>query len=265
MSYSLARVTDRKLWEDFLLAYSPQSFFQSWDWGMVQEDLGQKIIRYGIYKGGSLDGIAQATLVSAKRGRYIHIRHGPVFAKQTTEIWDAFTKFIRERAQEEHAWFLRMSPMIQDNPENEKNLAHIGCLPSATHEVDGEYCWVLDISQPEEILLSAMRKTTRYEIRRAEKLGVVVKKVSSDADVSAFLKLYEATYLRHGFVPHLGILEEWRILSKSNQAELLLGLYNGEVLSGALIVYYGGQAIYHHGASLSTKIRVHIYTMVRNL
>jgi peptidoglycan pentaglycine glycine transferase (the first glycine) len=41
-----------------------------------------------------------------------------------------------------------------------------------------------------------------------------------------------------------------------NQAILTLGYAGDELIAGALIIFYGNQAIYHHGASKQSKIPV---------
>jgi lipid II:glycine glycyltransferase (peptidoglycan interpeptide bridge formation enzyme) len=120
--------------------------------------------------------------------------------------------------------------------------------------MDAELCWVLDIDQPEDVLLASMRKTTRYEVRRAEKLGVTVRVSTELEDLDAFLRLYKETAKRRGFVAHEGVAEEFEVFGRENRAIILLGLYEGTLLAGALILFSPHQAIYHHGASMSTKI-----------
>jgi peptidoglycan pentaglycine glycine transferase (the first glycine) len=61
--------------------------------------------------------------------------------------------------------------------------------------------------------------------------------------------LYKITSKRHGFVPHRGMKEEIEIFGKDDQSLLFLAKYEKKVIAGAIIIFYGDQAIYHHAAS----------------
>ncbi len=104
-----------------------------------------------------------------------------------------------------------------------------------------------------------MRKTTRYEIRQAEKLGVQVRMSTDQKDIKEFLELYTKTATRQKFVPHQGITEEFRAFAPTGRALLFLGYHEKKLLSGALILFVGNQAIYHHGASVYSKVPVSVY------
>ena len=70
---------DQKLdWENFILKYSPQSYFQSWNWGEVNKRKGLHLKRVGLFKKKECIGIAQIATVSAKRGTFLHVRNGPI-------------------------------------------------------------------------------------------------------------------------------------------------------------------------------------------
>ena len=62
--------------------------------------------------------------------------------------------------------------------------------------------------------------------------------------------MYDKTSDRHNFVPHTGIREEIETLD----AEVLLASYQGKTIAAAIIVYFGDEAIYHHGASVLSKV-----------
>ncbi len=96
-----------------------------------------------------------------------------------------------------------------------------------------------------------MRKTTRYLIKKAQKIGV---KVEKSYNIETFLNLYKNTSIRQGFIPHKGLKEEFDIFAKGGKAILYFASYNGGIIAGALILFIGNQAIYHHGASLSNEI-----------
>ena len=115
---------------------------------------------------------------------------------------------------------------------------------------------MLDLGPSEDAILAGMRKTVRYEIRHAEKDGIEVFSTTNPEYLKEFFALYAQTSTRQGFVPHTGIREEFEVFTKKHQAVLYLGKAGGQTLSAAIILYYGNQAIYHHGASVPSKLPV---------
>lgn len=254
MKLEIHEIQDKELWERFLLAQAPGALFQSWPWGDVQKKMGIGVWRYGVYEGGRLIGIAQIIKVSAKRGRFLHVRHGPIVANQNKAVWRFAIKWLTAFAQQEQCWFVRINPLIADSIEHRALMVSLGLKSAAIHAMDGEYCWVLDLDRPEDELLAGMRKTTRYEIRRSEKFSIEVIRSNTQKDLHDFLSLYEKTSQRHEFVPHKGINEEFEVFGRGGLAQLYLARHEGEILAGAIVLWYGNQAIYHHGASVTSRI-----------
>lgn len=241
-------VTKHSEWEDFLLTQPWQPFFQSWDWGEVQKSIGHDILRLGVYEKEKLIGICLIVGIQAKRGSYFHLRHGPVFIKFESSF-DALLEAIKEEARKRNISFIRMSPVLEEGVFDLHFLQLRGFRNAPIHNMDAENAWVLDLDKSEEEILSGMRKTTRYLVRKAEKLPIEISETIQKKDFESFLKLYEETSSRHQFVPHRGIKEEFALFSKNGEAKLFLAKYKRKVLAGALIIFYGAQAIYHHGAT----------------
>lgn len=241
---------DQKKWDEFVLTHSPQALFQSWEWGEVQKVLGHKIDRIGYYQNGMLVAVAQAAEVHARRGSFLHVRHGPVF---NGSVIGTVVEDLKERARRQKLLFIRMSPLLEDTEQNRNFFRSLGALPSPIHAMDGEHCWVLDLDKAINQILLEMRKTTRYEIRQAQKMGV---EITLSSDLHGFERLYEETAKRHGFVRHTGISEEFEMWGKAGRARLYLARYRDELLASAIILDYNHQAIYHHSASIPSKVPV---------
>jgi peptidoglycan pentaglycine glycine transferase (the first glycine) len=254
MIHNLKLLDSKNIWEEFLLIYSPQALFQSWDWGEVQKKIGHTVYRYGVYKGNSLIGIMQIVVVKARRGTFLHIRHGPVWKESHASNWKELISLLTPLVNKEKAWFIRVSPLIDNSDANVKQLKSSGFSSAPIHAMDAECCWVLDIDKSEEELLLAMRKTTRYEIRHAQKLGITVRSTGEKTTLGDFYALYDETSRRHGFVQHQGIEEEFEVFGKGGNALLYIARYDNQTIAGSIILFYGSQAIYHHGASLTGKI-----------
>lgn len=216
------------------------ALFQSSLWEAVQKKRGIPVWRFEF---------GLVVKVTAKRGTFLHVRHGPLLLSYSPQTLKKVLQVLLPLAKKEHCWFIRMNPLIADSDENRKLFLGIGARPSPIHAMDAEVCWVLDLDKSEDQIFADMRKTTRYEIKKAIKLGVEVRE---SHNVEQFLELYHETAKRQGFVGHKGIKEEFAVFSKN--AQLLLGFHQKKLLAGALILYYGNQAIYHHGASMLSDI-----------
>ena len=237
-------------WDTFIHQISPYAFFQSWNWGEVEKKTGHTMWRKEWLSGKNVVAIAQIEKIPARRGMFLHIRHGPVLMRK----WDAVRDDVVTLAKKEHAWFVRISPQIPDTQDNKNLLRRLGFVPAPIHAMDAEICWVLDLDPSEEELLASMRKTTRYEIRRGQKLNVTVTRSTKSSDLDKFFKLYDSTSTRHNFVQHRGIREEFAVFAQNGDAVLYFASSDGRIIASAIILYFGDEAIYHHGASIQSKI-----------
>jgi lipid II:glycine glycyltransferase (peptidoglycan interpeptide bridge formation enzyme) len=253
MTADIKIISDRDTWNTFIIKHGEWNFFQSFIWGELQAQLGHPIVRFGLYAGSQLVGIAQVVVIAARRGKFLHVRHGPIIVQGDGRVhyWRTLITALIELGHKERAAFIRVSPMLENTSEVQTFMRSFGFRPAPIHAMDAEVCWVLDITPSEPELLAKMRKTTRYSIKQAEKLGVVVEKSTNIAD---FLELYKQTTARHGFVGHEGITDEFTLFVKHKQATLWVAKHDGVLLSAAIVIYFGNQAIYHHGASVWSKV-----------
>lgn len=242
-------ITDKQQWENFLTQTAPVSpFFQSWNWGEVQKKLGNTIIRCGFYDGDTLIGICLIVEIQARRGHYFHLRHGPVLLNFLHDFSKVLV-LIKDVAKKSHVDFLRMSPILSADTFDLSFLSQLGFRNAPIHNMDAENAWVLDLLKNDEELLAQMRKTTRYLIKKAQKMPIEIIQTTDLKDFVLFDTLYKITSKRHGFVPHRGMEEELETFGKDNECVLFLAKYEGKIIAGAIIIFYGNQAIYHHAAS----------------
>lgn len=108
----------------------------------------------------------------------------------------------------------------------------------------------LDLTKSEEQLLAAMHPKARYNIKVAQKHGVVFEEDNSDAAFEKFLELTDETKRRQGFYAHDKRYFElmWSVL-KEKIAHLFVAKYEGEVLAAWIIFKYDDKIYYPYGAS----------------
>lgn len=252
------RLIDEKgTWEMFVLMHGPHALFQSWSWYETLLLAKAKVKPFGVYVGEELVAVFLSHVVSARRGSFVHLRHGPILSPSAPEsVWQEIAEFTKEIARKNNCWFVRMSPQMPVGDKSDTIRKNLHGIPASLHRMDGEYVWILDLHLSEEALLSNMRKATRYEIRRAQKDGVEIVASRDIKYLNEFDALYKETADRHGFVPHEGIREEFTAFSKCNQAMVYMGKYKGKTYASAIVLYYGTQAIYHHGASVNAPVPI---------
>jgi lipid II:glycine glycyltransferase (peptidoglycan interpeptide bridge formation enzyme) len=111
-----------------------------------------------------------------------------------------------------------------------------------------------------------MRKTTRYLIRKGLKDEIAIKKISDDAAIDEFWKLYKVTFSRENFTPFPKkfILKEFQLFNKTNNSLFFLGgippKFAQEGLSefqaASLVLFTKSSGFYHQGASVHTPYPV---------
>ena len=110
----------------------------------------------------------------------------------------------------------------------------------------------LDLKAGEDEIFANFRKTSRYEVRRAERSGATVRTASSDKEIDEFLDIYKRMAILKGFTPNpidnLRRVIRWLIASESRGA-LLLGDAGGTALGGAVIARSGRRCWYIVGAN----------------
>ena len=109
----------------------------------------------------------------------------------------------------------------------------------------------LDLAVGEEQLFERLDSSVRRAIRKAEKDGVTVEVLHSEAAVRDFYVLQCQTRKRHGLPPQpFGFfLNIWRHILSQNQGMVVLASQGGEKIGGAVFFFLGGRAIYKYGAS----------------
>lgn len=116
--------------------------------------------------------------------------------------------------------------------------------------------YVLDIDgRSEEELLGSFKSKCRYNIRLANRKGVTCK-VYGKERLSDFCSLMEETKERDGFDMRTEGYFARMMDSLGEHCRLYLCEYQGQALSGAICVQYGGRTTYLYGASTSVHREV---------
>ncbi len=246
----VAEITDKKMWEEFVLSFPDANFLQSYNWGQFHQNLGKTIIRSGFYDGNKLKGVMLAIVERAKRATYLTIPGGPLIDWTDKDFVTTFRESVEKFARENNCSFVRVRPQILESKENANLFSKMGFKNAPMH-LHAELTRQLDLTKSEEKLLSEMRKTTRYEIKQAQKLGIKITSSVNPDDLGEFYQLQKETALRQGFVEFdkKFLTEQFKVFAKDEQAVLYTAYLEKKKLAQAFIIFYGNEAAYHYGAS----------------
>ena len=184
-------------WRQILKNHPESNFLQSPEWAAINERVGHKVI----VKDFGDNNFALMIVKDAKRGRYLEIPGGPLVNwDDEARVKEVFAE-IRKIAAENKCVFVRFRPMLETSDEALKKVAVAGAKPAPFH-LHAEHTVILDIANktPDEIL-AEMRRQTRYEVRRALKLGMKVESGNSPELFKKFHEIQAETAARQHFIP----------------------------------------------------------------
>ncbi len=223
---------------------------QSFEWGEFRKKSGLKVIRRYAF---------QLTIHKIPYTPWT-IGYVPKGLNVTREMISELKKIGKM----EKCIFIQLEPNVEI--ENCKlKIENLDLLPAA-HPLFTKYTFILDLTKSEEELLKKMHPKTRYNIRIAEKHGVIVKEDNSDEAFEKYLQLTKETTNRQGFYshsenyhrlmwntlkPHNGT---WKMTNdKSNEltAHLLIAKYNEQTLVAWIVFVFKDTLYYPYGASSS--------------
>lgn len=242
----ISEINDKETWNQFLENKEPYSgsFLQSFEWGEFQKSCRRKIWRIGIKDSGGLKGVALVIKHSLPLGKsYLYIPKGPVFKDNMGNGgYEILLGRVQEIAKEENAIFFRIEPSEKLPITNYQLLITKSIQPADT--------LMLDLEKDEEKLMQEMKPKTRYNIRLAEKKGVVVKVSEQEDDIKMFLELLKITTERDKFKAHPeGYYKEmFKILGSLGILKLFIAEFRGKTIGANLMIFFAKVATYLHGA-----------------
>ncbi len=229
-------------WDAFLKEKGSEHL-QSFAWGEFKKKY-QSVWRIAVTdNSGKIKGLCQIFEENLPIGKYLYIPRGPVAEKK--EIKEVLIKGIKEKLGS-GSIFIKLEP--------EEDFA-IG--RNSFHSIQPKKTLIINIERSQEDLLLSFRKSTRYNIRSAQKKGVEVKESNN---IDAFYDLLLETNKRQGFTGYKkSYFEE---MLKKTDSTLFIASYMGEIVAGAIILVFGETAFYLHSASQSRKNNLNATSLI---
>jgi lipid II:glycine glycyltransferase (peptidoglycan interpeptide bridge formation enzyme) len=234
-------------WDNFITAHQGH-LLQSQAWGALKSNFGWTPVVVQTAGAG-----AQILFKRLPLGFTIaYIPKGPVGLDWADPPQcDTFFASVHAQARARRAIFLKVEPngwpaLGAPHPAA-VSLTTAGFIPADT--IQPRTTLRVSLGPNEDAILAAMKQKTRYNIRLAQKKGVVVRQGGPD-DVANFHQLAQTTADRNNFGVHsLAYYQTALHLFAPNRATLLLAQFEGRPIAALMVFCQGPEAYYFYGAS----------------
>lgn len=207
---------------------------QSWEWAEFRRAWGNEVLKteYGTIT------LHKVPLTPYKIGIF---EKGPAPTKKMLED-------LKKIGQENGLIFIKLEPNQVANGQLIELLTGFGAVRGRRLFTPTTF-WI-DLTRPEDDILKSFSSKTRYNIRLAEKSGVIVKEDNSGPAFEKYLVLTKETSQRQGFYAHSEKYHRlmWKHL-KGSIAHLLTATYKGEVITTWILFVWKDFLYYPYGAS----------------
>lgn len=222
---------------------------QSPAWGDFQSQLGgrQHVGNFALLAGKKVVATASLLTMTMRGYSYVWVNNGPVILEaglSTDTVVEAIKTLVRRHVTTPPLFIRLCLPASMPVTKALK--------PAYSHSLL-EKTTAIDLTQPEDSVLAAMKQGARRSIRKADKAGVSIKSFSGDEAVKLFPTLYEImreTAGRDGFSAHPKEAYVAMLEQLGDLAHLYVG-YNADQkpVTWAIVTGYQRKAIYYYGAS----------------
>jgi len=251
-------------WDSHLLSRHGH-LLQSWAWGDLKSRFGWSAVRVQTQAGDA----AQILFRRLPLGLTLaYVPKGPLVDWTDSEQCRALFSLIHAEAKKRRAILLKVepnlerqialpqlspAPLLPCSPASDLAQAATDFLTQSgftpADSIQPHTSLIIDLSGDETTILAAMKQKTRYNIRLAEKKGVVVR-VGNAADVATFYQLALVTAARDSFGVHsLDYYQAAYSLFAPDRCALLIAEFQGHPLAALLVFSFGQEAYYFYGAS----------------
>jgi peptidoglycan pentaglycine glycine transferase (the first glycine) len=284
---------ESKVWNSLISILPTPHFLQTYEWGQVKAKYGWSPL-YAVWDAdGSWKVESDLNLLStfqspvaaalilkrqilnhgfAARLSILYTSKGPLLDWANHSLRNRVLNDLQSFAKKQGAIFLKMDPDVVLGTgvlQGEEAVIDIGgqaVMSELKHrgwgyssdQIQFKNTVLIDLSPSEEEMLARMKQKTRYNIRLAEKKGVILR-VGTQRDLDMLYKMYAETSMRDGFVIRAEDYYKtvWgtfmhSAISDQPSAEPLIAEVDGEPVAAIFVFYFAGRAYYVYGMSRST-------------
>lgn len=247
---------DVKTWKKFISGQMNAHVLQTAEWGELKSGFGWDVVRLISGEAG-----VQILFRRLPLGFTVAYLPKPVNSGQWSVVSEELRVEIDRVCRKKRAIFLKIEPDTWEsqpstfNPLRGQALQPVTIQPSnhptlnpSPYNIQPPRTIVISLTGSEEDILARMKQKCRYNVRLAEKKGIIVRAWD---DLDGFHRLMQVTGGRDGFGVHS--LEYYRkayqLFHPVGLAELLVAEFEGRPLAALMIFAVGERSWYLYGAS----------------
>ena len=239
-------------WDEFARLPPAGHVLQSWAWGELKAGFGWRPVRVAVMEGKRILAAAQILFRPLPGGlSTAYVPKGPLIdpAARDTPTVAALMQALHGVCRRHHAISLKMEPDWPEAAEARDWLQEQGFVASA-ETVQPRRTVLVDLAVDEEAILAQMKSKTRYNIRLAQRKGVVVRQGAAE-HLALFHQLLQVTGQRAGFGIHTlaYYTRAWQLFSAGDKVALFLADYEDKTLAAIMVFMWGQTAYYMYGGS----------------
>jgi peptidoglycan pentaglycine glycine transferase (the first glycine) len=247
---ALTSITDPHQWNAALAALPGRHVLQTWEWGQFKRRWGWTP-RYLLSPQQDAAALVLRRTLSPLKLNLLYVPKGPALDYANAATVDRVLSDLIDLARRDRAIFIKIDP---DLPAADGSILRDRGWRFSAEQIQFRNTMLIDLSPSEDQLLAAMKPKTRYNVRLAEKKGVIIR--SGDLnDLDALYALYAETAQRDGFIirPIDYYRDAWGSFIQSGLARPLLAEVDGEVVAGLILFHFADRAWYMYGMSRNVQ------------
>ncbi len=254
-------------WDALIASRDDTHFLQSWAWGEVKKATHWSPLRLAWFCGEHLAGAACLLFRPIRFGpisaAISYIPRGPLLNWNDPDVCDAILDDILLTARQSRAVFLKMDAEIitaRGVPGEDESADPSGKMilerllrkgwKRSPEQIQFRNTMWIDLGGGEETWLARMKQKTRYNLRLAERKGVLVRQ-AQPSEWHLLYRMYAETGLRDGFIirPEAYYQRVWDLFDRQGMLTALIAEVDHQPVAGLIMIRYGRRAWYLYGMS----------------
>jgi hypothetical protein len=236
-------------WDELLLAHPRHSFFHTSHWARVLHDSYGYRPRYVAVIGqkrlsACIPAMEVKSLLTGSRGVSLPFTDYCEPVAPDRAIYQGMLDFLKAQGEREQWRYLELrggADLLGDAPSSASYYRH-----------------VLELSTSTDKLYADLKDSTRRNIKKAQRDGVVIARSRELDAVRTFYQLHCKTRKKHGAPPQPASFFErlYDHVIRPGHGQVVLAAHLGRIIAGAVYLHFGSEAVYKFGASDSNYLHL---------
>jgi len=251
---------EREIWNNFVSQTPECPILQSFEWGEFKAKFGWQPLRFAVEDAGEIVGGIQIlkrpvpyikhSILYAPRGPVINYKKLPD-RETVRRVIEFLLTEVEKEAEEHRAISLKIDPAVSEKQIEELDLLNTLGFEKAPKQIQPRATFIVNLRRSNDTILASFEEKTRYNIRLAQRKGVVVQEDPSEKGLNVFYQLYQETANRDKFLIHpLRYYQLMRdILFTKGLGTNFIAYYEGKPIAAVIIFCFGQRVWYMYGAS----------------